>query len=32
MAYKGKTHLLFIFRANPADVAEGDRLFASHNE
>ena len=32
MAYKGKKHLTFIFRANPADVAEGDRLFASHNE
>jgi hypothetical protein len=32
MAYKGKTHLTFIFKANPSDVAEGDRLFASHNE
>lgn len=31
MAYKGKTHLTFIFKASPADVAEGDRLFASHN-
>ena len=32
MAYKGKTHLTFIFKADPSDVAEGDRLFASHNE
>ena len=32
MAYKGKTHLTFIFKADPANVAEGDRLFASHNE
>ncbi len=31
MAYKGKTHLTFIFKASQADVAEGDRLFASHN-
>ena len=32
MAYKGKTHLTFVFKADPADVAEGDHLFASHNE
>jgi len=32
MAYVGKTHLTFILRAAPADVAEGDRLFKSHNE
>jgi hypothetical protein len=32
MAYTGKTHLTFIFKASQADVAEGDRLFASHNQ
>lgn len=32
MANKGKMQITMIFKANPADVAEGDRLFASHNE
>ncbi len=32
MAYIGKTHLTFIFKADAANVAEGDRLFKSHNE
>lgn len=31
MDYRGKVHLTFIFKADPANVAEGDRLFASHN-
>lgn len=30
MSYKGKTQITFIFTANPDQVAEGDRLFASH--
>lgn len=32
MSYQGKTHLTFIFKAAATEVAEGDRLFASHNE
>jgi hypothetical protein len=32
MDYTGKVHLVFIFKAEQADVAEGDRLFASHKE
>ena len=31
MDYRGKIHLNFVFKADQADVAEGDRLFASHN-
>ena len=31
MAYKGKAHITFIFKAKAEDVAEADRLFASHN-
>lgn len=31
MDYRGKVHLTFIFKADPPNVAEGDRLFASHN-
>jgi hypothetical protein len=30
MAYKGKTQLTFVIIAPPDQVAEGDRLFASH--
>jgi hypothetical protein len=30
MSQKGKTQVTFIFTAGPGDVAEGDRLFASH--
>jgi hypothetical protein len=29
--YRGKVHLAILFNANQADVAEGDRLLASHN-
>lgn len=32
MDYRGKIHLTFIFKTDPGNVAEGDRLFASHNE
>ncbi len=32
MDYRGKVQLTFIFKADQADIAEGDRLFASHNE
>ena len=32
MDYRGKVHLTFIIKTDPANVAEGDRLFASHNE
>lgn len=31
MNYRGKVHLTFVFKADQANVAEGDRLFASHN-
>jgi len=31
MDYRGKIHLNLVFKADQADVAEGDRLFASHN-
>jgi len=31
MAYVGKTHLTFIFKAYATNVAEGGRLFKSHN-
>jgi hypothetical protein len=30
--YRGKVHLTFILKVDPEDVAEGDRLFASHGE
>ena len=30
MSHQGKTQLTFIFTATPDQVAEGDRLFASH--
>ena len=30
MSHKGKTQITFIFTATPDQVAEGDRLFASH--
>jgi len=32
MDYRGKVHLTFVLKADQADVAEADRLFASHNE
>ncbi len=31
MDYRGTIHLNLVFKANQADVAEGDDLFASHN-
>lgn len=30
MAHEGKTHLTFVIIAPPDQVAEGDRIFASH--
>lgn len=30
MSHEGKTQITFIFTATPDQVAEGDRLFASH--
>jgi hypothetical protein len=30
MSHKGKSHLLIMWTVGPDDVAEGDRLFASH--
>ena len=32
MASKGTSHLVIMFTVGPDDVAEGDRLFASHGE
>ena len=32
MSLKGKSHLVIMFTVGPDDVAEGDRLFASHGE
>ncbi len=32
MSHQGKTQITFIFTARPEQVAEGDRLFASHAE
>ena len=32
MSHEGKTQITFIFTAKPDQVAEGDRLFASHAE
>ena len=32
MSHTGKSHLVIMFTVGPDDVAEGDRLFASHGE
>ena len=32
MSHMGKSHLVIMFTVGPEDVAEGDRLFASHGE
>ena len=32
MSYMGKTHIIIMWTVNPEDVAEGDRIFASHGE
>ena len=32
MAHMGKSHLIIMFTVGPDDVAEGDRIFASHGE
>ena len=32
MSLMGKSHLVIMFTVGPDDVAEGDRLFASHGE
>lgn len=32
MSYRGRNHLTIILKADPANVAEGDRLFASHGK
>jgi hypothetical protein len=32
MSHSGKSHLIIMFTVGPDDVAEGDRLFASHGE
>ena len=32
MAQTGKSHLVIMFTVGPNDVAEGDRIFASHGE
>ena len=32
MSHKGKAHLIIMFTVDPDDVAEGDRIFASHAE
>ena len=32
MSYLGKTHLVIMFTVESEDVAEGDRIFASHGE
>ena len=32
MSHKGKSHLVIMFTVGPDDVAEGDRIFASHGE
>ena len=32
MSHMGKSHLIIIFTVGPDDVAEGDRIFASHGE
>jgi hypothetical protein len=30
MSHMGKSHLVIMFTVGPDDVAEGDRIFASH--
>jgi len=32
MSHAGKSHLIIVFTVGPDDVAEGDRIFASHAE
>ena len=32
MAQMGKTHIIIMWTVGPDDVAEGDRIFASHGE
>ena len=32
MSHMGKSHLVIMFSVGPDDVAEGDRIFASHGE
>ncbi len=32
MSHRGKSHLIITFTVGPDDVAEGDRIFASHGE
>ena len=32
MSHRGKSHLVIMFTVGPDDVAEGDRIFASHGE
>jgi hypothetical protein len=32
MSSKGTSHLVIMFTVGPDDVAEGDRIFASHGE
>ena len=32
MSHKGKSHLVIMFTVGPDEVAEGDRIFASHGE
>ena len=32
MSHKGKSHITIMWTVGPDDVAEGDRLFASHGE
>ena len=32
MSHKGKSHLVIMWTVGPDDVAEGDRIFASHGE
>jgi hypothetical protein len=32
MSHAGKSHLIIMFTVGPDDVAEGDRIFASHAE
>jgi hypothetical protein len=32
MSHMGKSHLVTMYTVGPDDVAEGDRIFASHGE
>jgi len=32
MSHMGKSHLIIMFTVGPDDIAEGDRIFASHGE